>query len=230
MSITEYNGSGIVAMCGKNCVAIASDTRYGIRQQTVATDMQRIFRVHDKAYVGWSGLITDMQTMQQKLTFRTKMYTLREDREIKPKTLANLISTLLYEKRFGPYFVEPIVAGLQKKKKEKKTGKDEKEKEKDEKEEKEEKDEYEPFICAMDLIGAPVYNDEFLVAGTSSEELYGTCEAIFRKDMEPEDLFETISQCLLASVDRDCLAGWGAVVHIITPDKVTSRQLKCRQD
>ena len=26
------------------------------------------------------------------------------------------------------------------------------------------------------------------------------------------------------------LAGWGAVVHIITPDGVTSRQLKSRQD
>ena len=33
----EYNGSAIVAMTGKNCVAIATDRRYGIRQlQTVA--------------------------------------------------------------------------------------------------------------------------------------------------------------------------------------------------
>jgi 20S proteasome subunit beta 3 len=47
---------------------------------------------------------------------------------------------------------------------------------------------------------------------------------------EPEDLFETVSQALLASVDRDCLAGWGAVVHIITPDSITTRQLKSRQD
>ena len=47
---------------------------------------------------------------------------------------------------------------------------------------------------------------------------------------EPEDLFETISQALLASVDRDCLAGWGAVVHIITPEGITTRKLKSRQD
>jgi len=75
-----------------------------------------------------------------------------------------------------------------------------------------------------------VFNDEFLVAGTSSDELYGVCEALYRPNMEPEDLFETISQCLLAAVDRDCLAGWGAVVHIITPTEVISRQLKARQD
>ena len=32
---------------------------------------------------------------------------------------------------------------------------------------------------------------------------------------EPEDLFETISQTLLNSVDRDALSGWGAVVRIM---------------
>jgi len=67
----------------------------------------------------------------------------------------------------------------------------------------------------MDLLGAPLYTDDFVVAGTSSEELYGVCEALFRPAMEPEDLFETVSQCLLAAVDRDCLAGWGATVHIM---------------
>lgn len=32
---------------------------------------------------------------------------------------------------------------------------------------------------------------------------------------EPDELFETISQCLLAGVGRDCLAGWGAIVHVM---------------
>ena len=34
-------------------------------------------------------------------------------------------------------------------------------------------------------------------------------------EQEPDELFETISQALLNAVDRDCLAGWGAVVHIM---------------
>ena len=32
---------------------------------------------------------------------------------MKPTTFANLVAHSLYEKRFGPYFVAPIVAGLQ---------------------------------------------------------------------------------------------------------------------
>ena len=87
-----------------------------------------------------------------------------------------------------------------------------------------------PFLSGMDLIGAPVYTDNFVVSGTATANMYGMCETLYKKDMEPEELFETLSQALLASVDRDALSGWGAVVHIITPEGVTSRELKGRQD
>uniref|UniRef100_A0A6N2LW78 Proteasome subunit beta n=1 Tax=Salix viminalis TaxID=40686 RepID=A0A6N2LW78_SALVM len=63
MSIFEYNGSAIVAMVGKNCFAIASDRRLGVNLQTVATDFQRIFKIHDKLFVGLSGLGSDAQTL-----------------------------------------------------------------------------------------------------------------------------------------------------------------------
>eukprot|EP00457_Paulinella_chromatophora_P013923 gb/GEZN01014283.1/.p1 GENE.gb/GEZN01014283.1/~~gb/GEZN01014283.1/.p1 ORF type:complete len:233 (-),score=39.76 gb/GEZN01014283.1/:176-874(-) len=232
MSIMEYNGSGIVAMVGKKCVAIASDMRFGVQQTTIAHNMHKVHRMNAKTYVGLAGLITDMQTVHHSLTFKLNMYKLREERDIKPSTCANLISNMLYAKRFGPYFVEPIVCGLEDRpakapEEDKKSIKKKKKKNKEE-EVKIEKDV--PFICAMDLIGAPVFAEDFVVSGTSSQELYGVCEAMYKPNMEPDELFEVISQCLLAAVDRDCLAGWGAIVHIITPEGVTSRELKSRQD
>ena len=48
--------------------------------------------------------------------------------------------------------------------------------------------------------------------------------------MEPDDLFEVISQVRLSSVDRDAYSGWGAEVYIITHDKITIRKLKTRMD
>lgn len=48
--------------------------------------------------------------------------------------------------------------------------------------------------------------------------------------MSPDELFETISQVLLSAQDRDAKAGWGAVVHVITMDGVTTRDLKARMD
>lgn len=53
----------MVAMVGKNCFAIASDRRLGVQLQTIATDFQRISKIHDKLYIGLSGLAADTQTL-----------------------------------------------------------------------------------------------------------------------------------------------------------------------
>jgi 20S proteasome subunit beta 3 len=204
VQITSYNGSALIAMVGKNCFAIASDRRLGVQFQTIATDFQRIFEIHETLYVGLSGLATDVQTMYQRLKFRHKLYNLREERNMRPETFASLVSAMLYEKRFGPYFCEPIIAGLN--------------------------EDGTPFICTTDLIGAKQLSKDFVVSGTASESLYGACESMYKPDLEPEELFETISQALLSSVDRDCISGWGGIVHVVSADQVITRTLKGRMD
>lgn len=179
-------------------------------------------------FVGLPGLATDILTVNQRLKFRVNLYELKENRRIQPKTLSSLISNMLYEKRFGPYFVEPVIAGLDPKT-------------------------HEPFICNMDLIGCINEPEDFVVGGTCTDQLYGMCEALWEPDLEPNDLFETISQALINAVDRDAMSGWGAVVHIMLvfhtfftiyisllftykylffseKDKVTTRHLKTRMD
>lgn len=59
--------------------------------------------------------------------------------------------------RFGPWFTEPVVAGLT--------------------------DEGKPFLSGMDLIGAPVFAHDFVVAGTCTSNLHGMCEALYRPNM-----------------------------------------------
>ena len=160
--------------------------------------------MNDKLFVRLAGLATDVQTLDQLLRFRMNLYELREDREMTPAVFTNLLSTMLYEKRFGPYFCEPVIAGLDEK--------------------------GQPHLSTMDLIGAQAGSKDFVVAGTCEGNLYGMCETLWKPDMEQEELFETLAQALLASVDRDALSGWGGVVHIITKDGVISRELKGRQD
>lgn len=59
----DYNGSAVMAMVGKNCVAIAADRRFGVQALTLGTDFQKIFPVNDKLYIGLSGLATDVETL-----------------------------------------------------------------------------------------------------------------------------------------------------------------------
>ena len=127
-------------------------------------DFQKVYKMHDRLFVGLAGLATDVMTVENLLRFRMNLYRLREEREIKPKTFSALLSQMLYERRFGPYFIEPVVAGLQQ--------------------------DGTPFLSAMDLIGAPVFTDDFVVSGTCSANLYGTCESMYRPDQSPDELFE----------------------------------------
>jgi 20S proteasome subunit beta 3 len=112
----------------------------------------------------------------------------------------------LYEHRWGPYFVNPIVVGL------------------------DVTDNYKPYVATYDSIGCLTQSGEFQVAGTSNELLYGTCEAFYKENMDNEQLFETISQCLISSIERDCLSGWGGIVYVLTPGGITVKRLKVRQD
>jgi 20S proteasome subunit beta 3 len=175
-----------------------------VQAQTISCDFQKVFRMGERLFVGLPGLATDVITVSAQLKARAALYKLREEREMKPETFMNMTSSLLYERRFGPYFIEPLIAGLE--------------------------EDGTPFIASTDLIGCPMIPTDFVVGGTCSEQLYGMCESLYKPDLEPEDLFETISQALLNAQDRDALSGWGGVVHIIEMDKITTKTLKARMD
>lgn len=201
---SSINGGTAVAMVGKDCIAIASDMRLGSQSLGVSNNFEKIFN-YDHVFFGVTGLASDVITVNENFRTKTNLYKMREERNIEPEKFANLVSSSLYERRFGPWFVGPIVAGLNSK-----TGK--------------------PFICGFDSIGCIDFAKDFVVSGTASDQLFGMCETLYEPNLEPEDLFECISQALLNAADRDALSGWGAVVYIVTKDKVVKRYLKSRQD
>ncbi|KAH3763214.1 Proteasome, beta-type subunit, conserved site [Pelomyxa schiedti] len=202
--IMGYNGGSVLAMAGKNCVGIACDTRFGIRNTTVGTSFPKVFKMTDRCFIGMYGLVSDIQTVYKELRFKANLYKLKEEREMQPKVFSSVTANFLYSRRFGPYFVEPVICGLDADNK--------------------------PFLSGLDLIGAPVFAPDFVASGGSVDSLFGMCESLWRPDMEPDDLFETLSQCLMAAVDRDAFSGWGGIVHIITPTSITSKFLRTRQD
>eukprot|EP01120_Amphizonella_sp_Union-15-10_P001691 TRINITY_DN11840_c0_g1_i1.p1 TRINITY_DN11840_c0_g1~~TRINITY_DN11840_c0_g1_i1.p1 ORF type:complete len:220 (+),score=49.68 TRINITY_DN11840_c0_g1_i1:45-662(+) len=202
-NILQYNGGAVIAMSGNNCVAIASDMRYGIQAQTIGFNKPKIYRITDTCLVGLPGLLTDAQTFYQNLKFRVNLYNLKEERTIKPSTFSNMVMSMLYEKRFSPYFIEPIIAGIE-------NGK--------------------PYLCGMDLIGAPLFAKDFVLGGSAAEAMYGMAETLWRPDLDDEELFEVVAQCLLSAVDRNAISGWGGIVYILNQDGLVAKTLKGRQD
>lgn len=217
-SITEYNGGSVLAMAGKNCIAIASDKRLGSeRLTTISSEYDKIDLISDRTCLACAGLATDCITLQKSLRFHANLFKIREERLFEAEAIATYVGKMLYKRRFSPWFVSPIVAGLSSKN--------------------------EPVLYSFDLLGTPDISDSFAVGGTGSEMLMGVAENLWRPDMvlytlicvartyclrdqiawsrtahflqNPEELFETCSQILLAAMDRDCLSGWGGKVYIM---------------
>ena len=156
-------------MVGKDCVAIACDLRLGMQALTVSNNFPKVFQYGD-VFLGLTGLATDVATVSDLFRYKVNMYRLREERNISPQTMANLVSSSLYEKRFGPYFVSPVIAGINQT-----TGK--------------------PFICGFDSIGCIDFAKDFIVSGTASDQLFGTCEGLWEPDLVSFSREEGVCVC-----------------------------------
>jgi 20S proteasome subunit beta 3 len=195
----DFQGS-ILAMAGKDCVAIAYDhLQVRFRNEMLTNDFEYVRVFGDNVFVGLSGLVTDVETVFDILKFRSKMYNLREERLMSAPTLGSVLQSFLYSKRFGGYYVRPLVAGLDEK--------------------------GEPYLLTTDGIGAGEPLKDFAAQGNALEEMIGGSEAMWRPDMEPEELFTTISQVFLAACDRQCEAGQGATVHLLTRGEIVTRSV-----
>ena len=85
------------------------------------------------------------------------------------QVLATIVSNLAYQHRFGSFFTEPLVAGL------------------DPITNKvycsqrrvtvESSSSFQPYICGMDTIGCIASPEDFVAVGTGQEYLLGVCES-----------------------------------------------------
>ena len=108
----EFTGA-VFAIGGDNCVAIVSDRRLGKGFTLTDSNFQRTFKMQDNIMLGLCGLDTDVQTVYALLEYKLNMYRLREGVDMTPRDFAWMVGATLYEHRFGPYYVSPVVAGLQ---------------------------------------------------------------------------------------------------------------------
>lgn len=200
----EYNGGSCLVMKGAKCVAMVCDKRLGSQLTTVSMNYEKLSEIGEKAILGMAGLATDVTSFTRTVHFHSNLFKIREERPMKTESLAHFVGRLLYQKRFGSWMLQPFVAGL---------GLND-----------------EPVIYGYDSIGCPAKIDDFACQGTAHTQMLGSCEALWKPDMDPETLFETASQCFLSAMDRDCFSGWGAVVKIITPTETITRDIQMRMD
>lgn len=150
---------------------------------------------------------------------------------ISPRAMASLTSHVLYNRKRSPYFVEPIVIGLEE---EERTMSQEEDDQQDNNHNNNNHNNrrslLRPFLCSMDMIGARSTSTSFICAGVASDSCYGTAEAMWRPNLSAAQLIEVCGKAFLSALERDCLSGYGALLYLITEDGITEYELAARND
>jgi 20S proteasome subunit beta 3 len=255
------NGGSVLAMAGKNCVALAVDKRFGSGNSLVQVCHRPVLHLPESTLVAFTGLEGDVQSLRVELAAQVARKFSRglgfasvrssssaPTQTVSAKAVASLTSHVLYHRKLSPYYVEPLVVGL-------------------------EPDgwfdddddalsdrigdgipsvqatvdstesvvpkllaatrkhqRYRPYLCGMDMIGAKSESKAFVCAGTATHSLYGTAEALWKPDLTADELVAVCGKAFLSALERDCLSGYGAIIYLLTPDAIVEYDLVGRSD
>ena len=107
------NGGSTVAVAGEDFVVVASDTRltnggFGILSRNIS----KMFQLTDESVLAACGCWADVLTLTKLINARIQMYKYSHNRSIKTPSISQMLANMLYAKRFFPYSVRNILAGL----------------------------------------------------------------------------------------------------------------------
>nr|QBH72813.1 proteasome subunit beta type [Liposcelis bostrychophila] len=106
------NGGSIVAIAGEDFAVIGSDTRLSSGYSIHTRDQPKLFKLSEKTVLGCSGCWCDTLQLTKVVKAQMQMYYHDNNKTMSTPAVAQMLSTLLYYKRFLPYYVSNVLAGL----------------------------------------------------------------------------------------------------------------------
>ncbi|KAK2712022.1 hypothetical protein QYM36_010899 [Artemia franciscana] len=108
------NGGTVVAIAGEDFVVIASDTRLSEGYSILTRHQSKLFKLSDGTILGSTGCWADVLTLTKNIEARMKIYLHQHLKPMSTSAVAQMLSTMLYQKRFFPYYVSNVLAGIDK--------------------------------------------------------------------------------------------------------------------
>jgi len=107
------NGGTILAIAGADFTVIAGDTRQSEGYNIQTRYAPKVFRLTDRAVLAVNGFAADGNMFVKKVKQRLEWYQHNYGKEMPLRSIARLIQTMLYARRFFPYYVYNILGGIE---------------------------------------------------------------------------------------------------------------------
>jgi len=187
MAYFEYMpGATAVGLTFNGGVVMASERRIAYGNFLVSKSTKKTFSITDYVGAACAGLVADMQILTLQMIALAKIRKLNIKREIPPNSLAKMMSSLMYERRYFPLLTQVIVGGV--------VGK--------------------PEIYTLDPLGS-VLPDDYAAVGTGAEMALGVMDNDFKEGMEEKEAINLALKAIRSAVMRDTASGDGVDVMVI---------------
>lgn len=211
----ELNGGTVTAISGADFAVIAADTRLssGSLPCTIYTrDQNKLFQLTEKIMIGFSGCWCDVLTFKRILQSQIQNYRLQHNKTISVNAVAQLSSTLMYHKRFFPFWMTTVLAGL----------------------------DADGAGCVFGYDPLGHYEKRsYACAGSGEEYIYPFFDSVIaRKDltcphvqvMEIEDAIEITKDAYISAAERDIFTGDHVNIRIIDENGIDYDEITLRKD
>jgi len=208
------NGGSIVAVGGKGYVIIASDTRLSSGYSILTREQPKLFQLTNQTILGSTGCWCDILTFTRILEARLKMYKYEHNRTLTTPAASQLVTNMLYFRRFFPYYISNVLAGLD--------------------------SDGEGIVYSYDPIGH-CERSKYRAGGSSAallqplldnqiglKNIENADEA--RKNLSKDDALKIVKDVFISACERDIYTGDALMIKIVTPEGVTSERFELRKD
>jgi proteasome beta subunit len=178
-------GATAVGITYDGGIVLASERRIAYGNFVVSKSTKKTFQITDYVGACCAGMVADMQVLALQMRALTKIRKLELKREIPPNSVANMMSTLMYERRFFPLLTQVIVGGV----------------------------DGDSTIYTLDPLGS-VLPDDYAAVGTGAEMALGVLDQEYKKGMKEKDAVTLAVKSIKSAIMRDAASGEGIDVLV----------------
>ncbi len=195
MGYQSLQGATVVGLTCSNGVILAAEKRVSWGRMVMSRSGKKVFQITPQMGLAFAGLVSDMQAMTREATAYANLYNLENNRPISVKSMAKLISNMLFQRRLMPLLMETIVGGV---------------------------DDEGPSLYSMDPVGSLI-PDPFITAGTGGPIAMGLLEAQYTEEIDVEKGADLALNAIRSAVARDVVSGDGVDILVITSEGIEER-------
>ncbi|KAM6186705.1 proteasome subunit beta type-1 [Rhynchocyon petersi] len=207
-----FNGGTVLAIAGEDFSIVASDTRLSEGFSIHTRDSPKCYKLTDKTVIGCSGFHGDCLTLTKIIEARLKMYKHSNNKAMTTGAIAAMLSTILYSRRFFPYYVYNIIGGLD--------------------------EEGKGAVYSFDPVGS-YQRDSFKAGGSASAMLqplldnqvgFKNMQNVEHVPLSLDRALRLVRDVFISAAERDVYTGDALKICIVTKDGISEETVPLRRD